>query len=80
MIDEIRGVSSVYLVRKLLLKNLIEEKGKSELPGRPILYGVTDQFLDYFGIKSLEELPVIEENFESNDEQELFTSKYKEEV
>lgn len=80
MIDEIRGVSSVYLVRKLLLKNLIEEKGKSELPGRPILYGVTDQFLDYFGIKSLEELPVIEENFETNDEQELFTSKYKEEV
>ena len=47
-IDEIRGVSSVHHVRKLLLKNLIHEVGKSDLPGRPILYGVTKEFLDYF--------------------------------
>lgn len=76
-IDEIRGVSSSYIVRKLVMKNLIEEKGKSELPGKPILYGITDQFLDYLGIKSLDELPVIEENNEIA-EKELFTSKYKE--
>lgn len=78
MVDEIRGVSSVYVMRKLILKNLIKEIGRSELPGRPILYGVTDQFLDYFGLKSLDELPVIEED-DSTETKELFSSKYKEE-
>lgn len=77
MVDEIRGVSSVYVMRKLILKNLIKEVGKSELPGKPILYGVTDQFLDYFGLKSLDELPKIEVE-EDSEEQELFSSKYKE--
>ena len=76
-IDEIRGVSSAHIVRKLVFKNLIKEVGKSELPGRPILYGVTDQFLDYFGLSSTKELPKIEieENFE---EKELYDSKYNE--
>lgn len=78
MVDEIRGVSSIYVMRKLLLKNLIKEVGKSEMPGRPILYGVTDQFLDYFGLKSLEDLPKIDEE-EPEQNQDLFTSKYKEE-
>lgn len=77
MVDEIRGVSSAYLVRKLVLKNLIKEVGRSELPGRPILYGVTDQFLDYFGIKSVDELPSIDVSCETM-ESELFTSKYQE--
>ena len=77
-VDEIRGVSSAYIIRKLVIKNLIEEKGKSELPGKPILYGITDQFLDYLGIKSVNELPIIEEK-EENSNQELFTSKYTEE-
>lgn len=77
MVDEIRGVSSVYVIRKLLLKNLVKEVGRSELPGRPILYGVTDQFLDYFGLKSLDDLPEITVE-EKDEEQELFTSKYKE--
>lgn len=78
MVDEIRGVSSVYVMRKLILKNLIKEVGRSELPGRPILYGVTDQFLDYFGLKSLDDLPEIDEE-EPVENQDLFTSKYKEE-
>ena len=77
MVDEIRGVSSVYVMRKLLLKNLIKEVGRSELPGRPILYGVTDQFLDYFGLNSLDDLPEIEIE-EKENTQELFNSKYKE--
>lgn len=77
MIDEIRGVSSAHIVRKLVFRNLIEEKGRSNLPGRPILYGVTDGFLDYFGLKSLDELPKIE--VKENEEIELFTSKYTEE-
>ena len=78
MVDEIRGVSSVYVMRRLILKNLIKEVGKSELPGRPILYGVTDQFLDYFGLKSLDDLPKIDST-EPTVTKNLFTSRYKEE-
>lgn len=78
MVDEIRGVSSIYVMRKLMLKNLIKEVGKSEMPGRPILYEVTDQFLDYFGLKSLDDLPKIDE-VEPEQDKDLFTSKYKEE-
>lgn len=77
MVDEIRGVSSIYVMRKLVLKNLIKEVGRSELPGRPILYGVTDQFLDYFGLESLDDLPEIKE--ESVETKDLFLSKYSEE-
>ena len=77
MVDEIRGVSSAHIVRKLAFKNLIKEVGKSELPGRPILYGVTDQFLDYFGLKSIDDLPKIEIS-SSDDEIELYDSKYNE--
>ena len=78
MIDEIRGVSTSHIVRKLVFKNLIEEVGRSELPGRPILYGVTDQFLDYFGLKSIDELPKIE--IEHDDEEaSLYDSKYVDE-
>lgn len=79
MVDEIRGVGSAYVMRRLVLKNLIKEVGKSELPGRPILYGVTDQFLDYFGLKSLDELPEVPED-DVKGSQDLFTSKYKEEI
>lgn len=76
MVDEIRGVSSAHIVRKLVFKNLIKEVGRSELPGKPILYGVTDQFLDYFGLNSISDLPKIE--IEENDEEmELYDSKYK---
>ena len=77
-IDEIRGVSCAHIVRKLVMKNLIKEVGRSELPGRPLLYGVTDQFLDYFGLKSLDDLPEIKVETVSG-EKELFDSKYKEE-
>ena len=60
-------------------ENLIEEVGRSELPGRPILYGITNGFLDYLGLKSIDELPKLEIiSNESNDEVELYDSKYKE--
>ena len=78
-IDEIRGVNSSYVVRKLLLKGLIEEVGRSDAPGRPRLYNVTSRFLDYFGLGSIDELPKIEEKDEQNDESLLFESKYTEE-
>lgn len=77
MIDEIRGVSSAHIVRKLVFRNLIKEKGRSNLPGRPILYGVTDEFLDYFGLESLEDLPPAPE-IEDQKEEDLFSSKYTE--
>lgn len=76
-IDEIRGVDSSYNIRRLVLKGLIEEKGRSELPGRPIVYGTTDKFLDHFGISSLSELPEIKEE-ENTEEVDLFESKYQE--
>lgn len=59
-IDEIRGVSSSGMLQKLQLRDLIREVGRVEAPGRPVLYGITDYFMDYFGLKSLEELPEIE--------------------
>lgn len=76
-VDEIRGVSSSYCIRKLLSKNLIKELGKSDLPGRPNLYGTTEQFLDYLGLSNISELPKIEEIEAADVEQDLFESKYK---
>ncbi len=79
MVDEIRGVSSAHVIRKLVFKNFIKEVGRSDLPGRPILYGVTEQFLDYFGLASTKDLPEIEMDVESCElETDLFNSKYKE--
>ena len=78
-IDEIRGVSSRDMVRKLLFKGLIEIKGKSDMPGRPLLYGITDKFLDYFNLSSIDELPELkEEDNISEEEKDLFISRYKE--
>nr|WP_245626356.1 SMC-Scp complex subunit ScpB [Companilactobacillus heilongjiangensis] len=62
-IDEIRGVQSSGSLNTLLMRKLIKENGKKNVPGHPNLYVVTDEFFDYFGIKSIDELPKIE-NFE----------------
>jgi segregation and condensation protein B len=56
-IDSVRGVNSDSVLRTLLRHGLIEEEGRSEGPGRPILYSTTPDFLQYFGLSSLEELP-----------------------
>jgi segregation and condensation protein B len=80
-IDEMRGVDSAYIVRKLLAKGLIKESGRSEVVGRPILYKTTDDFLDYFGLSSKEELPDINQiEIEEDEEKDLFKSNYKEVV
>ena len=60
MIEQIRGVDSSYSVGALLNKKLIEEAGRLNVPGRPILYKTTPDFLRIFGLSSLEELPTIE--------------------
>jgi segregation and condensation protein B len=56
-IDQVRGVNSDGALRTLLSKGLIEEIGRQETPGRPILYGTTPDFLQHFGLTRLEELP-----------------------
>ncbi|MBP5383775.1 MAG: SMC-Scp complex subunit ScpB [Lachnospiraceae bacterium] len=56
-IEKIRGVSCDHAVNKLLELNLIQELGRLDAPGKPILFGTTEQFLRSFGVKSLDELP-----------------------
>ena len=60
-IEQIRGVNCDYSIQKLLEKDLITIIGKSEAIGKPILYGTSDIFMDYFGINSIKELPHIKE-------------------
>lgn len=60
-VDAIRGVNSDGVIRSLLSKGLIEEVSRSDGPGRAIIYGTTEDFLGYFGISSLNDLPPIEE-------------------
>jgi segregation and condensation protein B len=56
-VEQIRGVSCDYSLQKLLEKELIEIKGKSEGIGRPLIYGTSQKFMDYFGINSILDLP-----------------------
>ncbi len=60
MVEQIRGVDSSYSISALMNKKLIEEAGRLNVPGRPILYRTTPDFLRTFGLSSLEELPEIE--------------------
>jgi segregation and condensation protein B len=59
-IDSIRGVNSDGVIKSLLRKGLIQEEGRMDTPGRPILYGTTPEFLQHFGVNSLEELPTLD--------------------
>nr|WP_236674623.1 SMC-Scp complex subunit ScpB [Enterococcus sp. BWR-S5] len=81
-VDEIRGVQSAGSIQKLAAKQLIEEKGRVDGPGRAILYGTTDYFMDYFGLKALDELPDIHQMEEEINEElplDLFFDRYKDE-
>ncbi|WP_058485424.1 SMC-Scp complex subunit ScpB [Defluviitalea phaphyphila] len=60
-IEEIRGVRSDHAINKLIEYNLICEIGRMDAPGKPILFGTTEEFLRYFGFKSLKDLPEIQE-------------------
>ncbi|WP_183561127.1 SMC-Scp complex subunit ScpB [Mucilaginibacter sp. SP1R1] len=64
-VEQIRGVNCDYSIQKLLEKELIAIIGKSEALGKPILYGTSGMFMDYFGINSIQELPQIKD-FTSN--------------
>lgn len=62
-IDRIRGVSSDYSVNRLIDYGLIEERGRQDSPGRPILFGTTEEFLRKFGLSSVTELPPLSEDY-----------------
>lgn len=74
-VESIRGVSSDYAINKLIDYDLVRELGRKDAPGRPLLFGTTEQFLRSFGVRSLSELPslstVKEEEFKSEAEQEI---------
>lgn len=79
-IDEIRGVDTTYTIRRLVAKGLIKECGRAEIPGRPLLYKTTDDFLDYFNLATKDDLPKIDEiNDTIMEETDLYKSNYKEE-
>jgi len=67
-IEQIRGVNCDYTLQKLLEKELIEIQGRSEGPGRPLLYATSEKFMNYFGLKSIKDLPQLKE-FEKQEEE-----------
>lgn len=80
-VDEIRGVYSGQMIRRLVAKGLVKEAGRSDMPGRPILYQTTREFLDYFGLSSIEELPKMKDitiKGQNEEEIDLYLSKYQE--
>lgn len=81
-IDEIRGVSSGQIVRKLLARGFIKECGKEDTMGKPILYKTTDEFLDFFGLATKADLPKLSAKDKpvNNNELDLYKSNYKENV
>ena len=60
-IESLRGVNVDGVIKSLLEKNMIRITGKKDIPGKPFVYGTTRQFLEYFGLNSLDDLPKVEE-------------------
>lgn len=79
-ISALRGVDTTQVIRKLVAKGFIKESGRSDLPGRPIMYETTSEFLDYFGLATIDDLPdmqqfITEEKVDKDSD--LYTSTYK---
>ena len=79
-VEDIRGVGCDAMIRKLVAKALIKEVGREDSPGMPILYGVTDEFMDAFGLTSLDELPNLADIVEVDDQEDIFATKYREDT
>ncbi len=80
-IEQIRGVKTERPIQTLVSKGLVKEVGRAEGTGRAYLFGTTKEFLDYFGLKSIEELPPLPENVQDEfmqDEADLFFEKFQE--
>ncbi len=74
-VEQIRGVKSDHAINRLIEYNLVEEVGRLDAPGRPLLFGTTEEFLRCFGVQSLDELPVMKpeqvEDFKAEAEEEV---------
>lgn len=79
-IEDIRGVGCDAMIRKLIAKALIKEVGREDSPGMPILYGVTDEFMDTFGLTSLDELPNLADIVEIDEQKDIFETRYHENI
>ena len=77
-VEDIRGVGCDGMIRKLIAKALIKEVGREESPGLPILYGVTDEFMDAFSLASLDELPELGDIVETESDEDIFATRYQE--
>ncbi|MEK4699113.1 SMC-Scp complex subunit ScpB [Solibacillus sp. FSL R7-0668] len=79
-IEDIRGVKSERPIATLVSRALAQEVGRAEGTGRAILYGTTKEFLNYFGLKNIQELPPLPEDVDAEEEQptDLFLSKFQE--
>jgi len=79
-IEDLRGVKCERPLQTLASRGLVKEVGRSEGTGRAILYGTTKEFLNYFGLNSIEEMPPLpeEENGEAEQETDLFMTKFQE--
>jgi segregation and condensation protein B len=81
--EEIRGVKTERPLQTLVSKGLIKEVGRAEGTGRAILYGTTKEFLDYFGLKNVDELPPLPENIDEEsigEDADLFFEKFQETI
>lgn len=79
-ISALRGVDTTQVIRKLVAKGFIKESGRSDLPGRPIMYETTSEFLDYFGLATIDDLPDMQQfvtEEEVDKDSDLYTSTYK---
>lgn len=79
-IEDIRGVGCDAMIRKLAAKALIKEVGREDTPGQPILYGVTDEFMDAFGLTTLDELPELGDVVETENDENIFNTRYHEDM
>jgi segregation and condensation protein B len=79
-VEDIRGVGCDAMIRKLVAKALIKDVGREDSPGMPILYGVTDEFMDAFGLTTLAELPNLADIVEIDEQEDLFSTRYQEDI
>lgn len=77
-VERIRGVDSGGVLKTLLERELIKIVGRQDVPGRPVLYGTTDKFMEFFGLKSLTDLPPLRDITELGDAAEEFIAEYAE--
>ncbi len=77
-IEKIRGINSDNMVRKLTSRGFLKEAGKKDSIGHPTLFKITNEFLDYFGLATKEDLPKLDMDGDGEPDIELYESKYKE--